>query len=262
MKLFAFSTATLCLTAGAAFASGICTGFGPQAPRDISESSGANKTIYSKAPEAAQMNLCDIHLHRNAEHKGPGFSTSGGAGEHGGWMCNDSSSLSEAQLADPFEGQGPLKGVTTGDTIEVHWVFTTCDVAPGHSLGSCFSESCINPQLRVEAQVFSVINDANALDFALFTYGSGSNIVNGLHQPNALPDSTGTPIVYVGSTTGPSYTEENCSPYLGTWSVRPQCAQIDVSSLHKWAESNVFEENHAHGVRQIVTSEALLSPIK
>jgi len=32
-------------------------------------------------------------------------------------------------------------------------------------LGSCFSDSCINPNLRVEAQIFTVVNDSSALNF-------------------------------------------------------------------------------------------------
>ena len=48
-----------------------------------------------------------------------------------------------------------------------------------------------------------------------------------------------------------------------TWSVRPQCAKVDVSSLYKWAkDGNVFKEEHSHGVRQLVTAPELLSPIK
>ena len=56
-----------------------------------------------------------------------------------------------------------LEGSVEGDTIEVHWVHTTCDVDPGKGLGSCLSDACANPQLRVEAQVFLVVNDENAL---------------------------------------------------------------------------------------------------
>ena len=60
--------------------------------------------------------------------------------------------------------------VSNGDTIEVHWVHTSCDVTPGEGLGSCLSDKCANPELRVEAQVFLVVNDSNALDFADFAY--------------------------------------------------------------------------------------------
>ena len=42
------------------------------------------------------MNLCNIHTHTNAEHKGPGFSMHAGSGEHGGYKCNQTSELTEA----------------------------------------------------------------------------------------------------------------------------------------------------------------------
>ena len=86
--------------------------------------------------------------------------------------------------------------------------------------------------------------------------------MGGLHQAKALPSGTGAPVVFAGSTTGPSYSESKCSPLQVTWSVRPACAKLDVSSLHRWAaESNVFEEDHSHGVRQLVTAPELLAPI-
>ena len=143
----------------------------------------------------------------------------------------------------------------------MHWVHSSCDVSPGKGLGSCLSEKCSNPELRVETQVFLVVNDKSALDFADFAYAG--NIQNGLHQPKSLPVDTGTPVVFAGSTTGPKYTQSKCSPLQVTWSVRPQCAKIDVNSLHKWVrDGNVFEEDHSHGVRQLVTAPELLSPIE
>ena len=106
------------------------------------------------------------------------------------------------------------------------------------------------------------MNDRNALDFTDFDY-SGSANAAGLQQPKAIPSNTGVPIVFRGSTTGPSYDDQKCSPLNVTWSVRPNCAKLDIASLHKWAEQgNVFEESKSHGVRQLVTDEALLSPIE
>lgn len=40
------------------------------------------------------------------------------------------------------------------------------------------------------------------------------------------------------------------------------CAKLDINSVAKWCESNEFEEDHAHGVRKLVTEPALLSEIK
>ncbi|MWD26422.1 cadmium carbonic anhydrase [Aquicoccus sp. SCR17] len=238
-----------------------CRGFGPQTPRDIRDIAGSNPRVFTLAPPAARMNLCNIHTHTNAEHAGPGFAIFAGPGEHGGYRCNDGDSLTVAELADPAEGHGGFHGVVPGDTIEVHWVYSSCDVAPGKGLGSCMSESCANPELRVESQVFLVVNDPEALDFRDFAYGGPD--AAGLHQPRALPEGTGEPVVFAGSTTGPSYTQEVCSPLQVTWSVRPQCGRLDIRSLYAWGEDgNPFGEDHSHGVRQLVTARELLSPIE
>jgi len=245
---------------GSAVAEELCTGYGPQTPRDISSTEGSNARIFTLAPPAAQMNLCNIHTHTNAEHKGPDFSVFAGDGEHGGYQCNESDSLSAAELKDPANGQGAFHGIKPGDTIEVHWVHTSCDIQPGKGLGSCLSDACANPALRVEAQVFLVVNDPNALDFNDFAYDG--TIVNGLHQAKSLPSGTGDPVVFAGSTTGPSFTQAVCSPLQVTWSVRPSCAKIDVNSLYAWAaKGNVFEEDYSQGVRQLVTAPELLAPI-
>jgi hypothetical protein len=241
-----------------AYAENICRGYGPQTPRDISSTSGTNARSFTMAPSSEKMNLCNIHFHTNAEHKGPGFSIFAGAGKHGGFQCNTTANLTAAELKDSTGDHGACHGVKSGDTIEVHWVHTSCDVKPGEGLGSCLSDQCANPQLRVETQVFLVVNDPNATDFGSFGYRG--NMANGLHQAKSLPAGTG--VVFAGSTTGPKYTEEKCSPMQVTWSVRPSCMKIDIASLNSWCESNAFNENHAHGVRQLVTSPELLSPIK
>lgn len=253
--------ASACLLVGAssATAQDLCQGFGPQSPRDISSPAGLNTTRYTFAPAASDLNLCNIHTHTNAEHKGPGFSIE--SGDKQGYLCNATADLTAAELEDPSGGHGAYHNVKPGDTIEVHWVYTTCDIAPGKGLGSCLSEACANPELRVETQVFLLVNDPSALDFEDYAYAG--NMAGGLHQPKALPEATGTPVVYAGSTTGPSYTQQACSPYQVTWSVRPQCAKLDIASLHRWAEAhNVFEEEHSHDVRQLVTAAELLAPIQ
>jgi len=241
-------------------AANLCKGYGPQTPRDISNTAGSNARSFTMAPSSENMNLCNIHFHTNAEHKGPGFSVTAGEGEHGGFKCNETPKLTAAELKVPTHGQGACHGVKPGDTIEVHWVYTSCDVKPGEGLGSCLSDQCANPQLRVETQVFLVVNDPNAQDFVSFAYGG--NMANGLHQAKSLPTGTGDPVVFAGSTTGPSYTEEKCSPMQVTWGVRPSCMKINIASLNTWCEGNAFNENHAHGVRQLVTSPELLSTIK
>ncbi len=236
----------------------LCLDSGPQSPRDISSKLGLNLDDFEMAPPAGEMNLCNIHSHTNAEHKAPGFSVFVSDQDDGGYACNETSELTAAELET---APGAYQGVNPGDTIEVHWVHTSCDANPGPGLGACVPEGCENPLFRVEAQAFLVVNDSQALDFNQMTYGG--NRVDGRAQAKLIPTNTGDPIVFRGSTTGPSYDHQSCSAVKVTWSVRPQCAKLDINSLHLWAESgNTFEETKSHGVGQLVTALELLSPIE
>lgn len=242
------------------YAANLCSNFGPQTPRDITNALGRNSQIFPIAPASTELNLCNIHTHTSAEHKGPGFSVSAGKGDHGGFRCNESDLLTASELKDPSQGKGAFFGIEPGDTIEVHWVYSSCQVTPGPGLIACLSESCANPTLRVESQVFLVVNDDNALDFNDFDYDTAT--AHTRHQPKSLPKGTGTPVVFTGSTTGASYTQTICSPLQVTWSVRPTCAKVSYSSLNAWVENgNVFDEDRSHTVRQLVTAPELLSPI-
>lgn len=241
----------------ASSADAACEGYGPQTPRDIDRKKGKNDREFSLAPSYKKMNLCNIHFHNNAEHKAKAFSILAGEGDSTGYQCKISKSLTDAELKAP---KGDVcNGLQSGDTIEVHWVHSSCDVSPGKGLGSCLSGSCANPDLRVETQVFTLVNDPSAMDFNDFSYDG--NVVKGYHQAKALPRKTGKPVEFLGSTTGPSYTEQVCSPLQVSWSVRPKCAKLDINSLAKWCESNAFEEDHAHGVRKLVVNPELLSEI-
>ena len=244
----------------AVMAADLCTGFGPQTPRDISNVEGINEKLFDIAPEYTALNLCNIHTHTNAEHKGPGFSLHVGDDQYGGYACNETANLTASELITPEDMA--YDKVKAGDTIEVHWVHSSCDIAPGAGLGSCLSDDCEDLKLRVETQVFLVVNDENAADFMEMTYDTTSGI-KGPHQAKYIPDTTGDPVQFHGSTTGPSYTQEKCSPLEVTWSVRPQCMKVDINSLNAWAKSNnVFEETGSHGVRQLVTAPELLAPIQ
>lgn len=239
----------------------VCEGYGPQTPRDIDSLEGTNKRIFSIAPPSEQMNLCNIHFHNNAEHKAKDFSIYAGEGDKGyggGYMCGISKELSAAELK-PVKGK-VCGGLEPGDTIEMHWVHSSCDVKPGAGLGSCLSDTCANPNLRVETQVFTLVNDSSAMDFNDMDYDG--NMIDGYHQAKMIPTTTGASVEFLGSTTGPSYdAAQKCSPLQVTWSVRPQCAKLDINSIAKWCESNEFDEKKSHGVRQLVTDKRLLSVI-
>jgi len=241
-----------------------CTGFGPQTPRDIDSRHGENKIAFSLSPNYKDMNLCNIHFHVNAEHKAKDFSihAQGEHGAEGGYQCNMSKHLSAAELAPTAEAVCPSEhgDLKPGDTIEVHWVHSSAPVIPGPTLGACLSDNVKNPDLRVETQVFTLVNDPKALDFNSFDYHG--KVVNGYKQADAIPSNTGKPVVFAGSTTGPKYNEATCSPLQVTWSVRPSCAKLDINTVAKWCKGNAFKEDHAHGVRKLVTTPSLLSEIK
>lgn len=236
-------------------------GFGPQSPRDLDWPSGANPVVFSAAPPHTKMNLCNIHFHKNAEHKGGEFTEYAGNGDGKGHQSGFkySGKLSKKELS-PLKKPvcvGEHGGLQSGDTIEVHYVHSTAQIKPGPTLGACLSDSIKNPQLRVETQVYVLVNDAKALDFMEATKIGEQN---GFQQALAIPSNTGKPIQYAGSTTGPSYNEQG-SPFQVTWSVRPKVAKVTIQSVGKWCEGNVFNEDHAHGVRNLVVNPKLISEI-
>ncbi len=61
------------------------------------------------------MNLCNIHLHKNAEHKGGEFTTYAGNGDGHGYLTGYkySGHLSEAELADDGKEVGASMVVST-----------------------------------------------------------------------------------------------------------------------------------------------------
>jgi hypothetical protein len=237
-------------------------GFGPQSPRDLTLKNGTNKRYFMMAPRYQHMNLCNIHFHKNAEHKGGDFTVFAGHGDgHGfetGYKFNGKLTAQESKALDAEICKSEHGGLQAGDTIEIHYVHSTAQVAPGATLNSCLSESDINPQLRVEAQVFVLVNDGKAADFGNLTQVAE---VNGYVQAVNIPRTTGVPIRYAGSTTGPAYNAKG-SPLQVTWSVRPRVMKVNASTVGKWCEDNPFKEDHAHGVRNLVTNEKLLSIMK
>ncbi|PCJ46512.1 MAG: hypothetical protein COA74_13525 [Gammaproteobacteria bacterium] len=236
-------------------------GFGPQSPRDIDTVTGENTRLFSTAPVSSDMNLCNIHFHKNAEHKGGEFTKYAGNGDGHGFQTGYkySGKLNVSELKSTGNEICPSKygALNVGDTIEVHYVHSTAQVKPGPTLGSCLDESIMNPQLRVETQVYVLVNDKKALDFGnLAKHGE----VNGLHQAMNIPSNMGTPVQYAGSTTGPSYNEKG-SPLQVSWSVRPKVAKVNIETVGDWCKDNVFNEDHAHGVRNLVTNPDLMSNI-
>lgn len=99
------------------------TGAGPQAPRDIDAIAGSNERIFSEAPSYKQMNLCNIHFHKSAEHKGGEFTKYAGNGDGKGYGTGYeySGTLTSAEKKPVSQDicasdHGSLQ---SGDTIEV-----------------------------------------------------------------------------------------------------------------------------------------------
>ena len=225
-----------------------CIGAGPQAPRDIDQKAGSNQSVFETAPEISEMNLCNVHFHRNAEHKAAAYSTFVDDGVNSGWACQEPAAGRLGHKHAEYKG---CEGIAEGDTIEVHWVYTTCDttsagVTPmGGGLSACMTTACSNPELRVVAQVLLLEKDGK-VKF------SGD-------APISHDDPT---VVYTGATTGPTYSNEHCSPYQVTWDVKTTCDTLDIDDFSKWCSHNQYHEQHAHGVRALVTPKKLLSEIK
>jgi len=236
-------------------------GFGPQSPRDIDSIQGKNKRIFSKAPKSKKMNLCNIHFHKFAEHKGGQFTTyagnGDGKGKNTGYKYSGKFTKAELEPTAPV-CDGKYGDLQAGDTIEVHYVHTTADVEPGPTLGACLSESIANPQLRVEAVVMALVNDPKAADFTQLTE---IDTRKGYAQAVNISKNLGYPVQYAGSTTGPKFNEAG-SPLQVSWSVRPKVLKVDVGSVGAWCDNNIFDETAAHGVRNLVVNKDLLSRIK
>ena len=237
-------------------------GFGPQSPRDLSVKKGLNQRVFSTAPAYEKMNLCNIHFHESAEHKGGEFTKFAGYGDGKGYGTGYKYSGTLAALESKPLPEEVCKsshgGLQVGDTIEVHYVFSSAQVKPGPTLASCLSESDANPQLRVEGVVMVLVSDKSAADFSqLAKVGT----LNGYQQALNIPSNAGKAIQYAGSTTGPSYNEKG-SPLQVSWSVRPRVVKVNAASVGQWCQGNVFKEDHAHGVRNLVVNEQLLSEMK
>ena len=224
-----------------------CVGAGPQAPRDIDIAAGTNSVVFSQAPAIDNMNLCNVHFHRNAEHKSAAYSTFVEDDSHSGWACKEPA---PGRLAMEHAEYNGCAGIAPGDTIEVHWVYTTCDIESegvkpmGGGLSACLTTTCSNPQLRVVAEVFDLEKNGE-LKFSSDT-----------------PVPHNDPVVtYIGSTTGTTYSNSHCSPFQVTWDVKKTCGTLDIDDFSKWCSDNKYDDHHAHGVRELVTSQDLLSKI-
>jgi hypothetical protein len=110
-------------------------GFGPQSPRNIDSVAGNSKVAFGVAPSYKEMNLCNIHLHKNAEHAGGQYVKYAGNGDGHGYQTGYlySGTLTKGEVAPVSQEICPSKhgSLLPGDTIEIHYVHSSALVKPG-----------------------------------------------------------------------------------------------------------------------------------
>lgn len=143
-------------------------------------------------------------------------------------------------VAEAAGGEPVCESVEVGDRVEFHWVHTNCE--PGDEVVQGLDNCVCNREdlvLRVYAQAYVVGEDGVAPE-----------------QPE------GDLSTYAGSTTGPNYDNETCSPAKVNWEVARAAEVLARDELATWCESNPWPgEDHPHEARELVTREDWLSEI-
>lgn len=236
--------------------------FGPQSPRDIDQNSGKNKYKLKENLVHEKMNLCHIHFHKNAEHKGGEFTKYAGNGDgygnNGGYRYSGQLTKEELKSVKSKICPSNHGSLLSGDTIEVHYVYSKAKRKPSPTSKVCLSTLTKKTELFVVAQVYVLVNDEKAFDFKDFTQ---VGLKNNFYQVLNFPDKKDIPVQYFGSTTGPTYNEK-ASPLQVLWRVYPKVIRVNLKTVGQWCQKNVFGESHGHGVRNLVTNPDLLSEIK
>merc|ERR1712217_504296 len=252
---------------------------GPQAPRDLSTGAVGKMTPKSaslKEKQAEFLPLANVHFHLGAEHKSDEYSNSTdsdaydansrrlgedrrlAANVRPGFMC-PTAGLSATQLA-PYTFQHCKGDVQVGKSYEVHYVHSSAgystamlqnqgvrdfDLMDDGLGGAANGRGILNPMIVVQGQVFQIVNGAPYVDDLL-------------HGWSVMDHSSA--VMYQGSTTGPSHTNQVCSPFVITWHVDKSCHQVSPESFDKLCKDmkdmyNLDADLYPHGSRQIVSSD-------
>lgn len=113
----------------------------------------------------------------------------------------------------------------------------------------------LNPMIVVQGRVFTIENgDPAEVDSINFT-----ELLNGLTGLNA----TGK-VMYPGSTTGQSFDNEICSPYIITWHVDLSCNVISAETFDNLCKEmkevyNKSSDLKAKGSRKLVAREYVVN---
>lgn len=191
----------------------------PQAPRDVTRGSPGLKSPRGVMPmtSCAEMDLVNFHFHLGAEHRSEGQydveqGEWDGTGLRPGYFCNSDFGLDES-ANEPYNFQF-CDNVQVGNTYEVHWVHSTGgDAFKTDGLNGAFSRKN-NPIVAVESQAIKIVNHESYSDFSL----------------DGMLDS-GDVALYLGSTTGPSYSNEICSAFQVNWLVDRDCKAVSASAF-------------------------------
>jgi hypothetical protein len=242
-----------------------CSDAGTQSPADVSE--GALASGASILPTNAilrnvsLMTLANVHYHSPAEHRSQGEFSTPNASESG-FACDDASDatgtarvvatngddVSDARYAFSF-----CQDVAVGDTIELHWVYSTGAARTGVSdgLSGAFATQN-NPYVVVRAQVFKITNNPSD-DVADLLVSWNTTLVSDA-------------VRYVGSTTGDKYDNvDRCSPFLVIWHVDRECHRVSARSLDEMCrvmkDNGLSDDLKAHAARQLVPSSLTASAL-
>jgi len=185
--------------------------------------------------EAAGMCVVNVHFHLGAEHKSAGqydvdgaeFMASLGESErrrlaaaedYPGWFCQGYDA-EDPKYTTEYEWEY-CEGVHVGMTYEIHWPAST----HGHcgrftdGLGGLFCYSQTPDAIGVQGQVFMIVNDEDHLV---------DDLTSGMRK-----DLASDVAMYTGSSTGPSYSDEICSPYAPiSWHVDRECHLLSAKSF-------------------------------
>lgn len=224
----------------------------PQAPRDVSDGAVGHRVPKLNVISWDQIynNLTHVntHFHLGAEHRSAGEydivqTNKAVGGATPGLFCS-TSALQPQQLSS-YNFQY-CKDVKVGETYELHWVHSSNGVSVGAGLGGAFQRG-LNPGVAVQAQVYTVVNDANNLNDNLMRQFDRSI------APNADIK------YYMGSTTGGSYDDTTCSPFTVSWYVDTKCRLISASSFDKMCKDlkdlGAEADAHPHSSRKPVHSD-------
>ena len=137
------------------------------------------------------------------------------------------------------------KNVKVGYTYEFHWVYSTAgpktEVLSG-GLGGVFARD-LNPSVVVRGQVCRIVN-YEGQDYKMFN--------TTWREP--VSDS----MLYIGSTTGTSYDNTECSPYEVTWHVDRECCILSAQNMDRMCHDLLtFGENMENDVKPAPSRETV-----